>query len=270
VIRRGVKWTAWLVAGLVTAGAGWFLTLPDGSEFARANPRQTSLMKVREAAGIRSQPMTWRPLSQMAPALRHAVIVAEDANFYRHHGIDWEAAWEALERNVEERRLYRGGSTITQQLAKNLYLDPEKTLWRKFTEALIALRMERRLKKARILELYLNVVEWGRGIYGADAAARHYFNTLAAELTIQEAAWLAAILPSPLRYEANPSAVGPRAAVIQQFLERRLGPVPEIGRPPQVDEKNPMQLQGVEETPPDRTFPNAIDGQDTEKAQTFQ
>jgi monofunctional biosynthetic peptidoglycan transglycosylase len=230
-----MRWAGLLLAALAVAGAGWYLTLPDGAEFAKKNPPETALMNEREAIGISGRPVTWLPLSQIAPSLRHAVIVAEDAKFYRHHGIDWEALWDALERNWKERRLYRGGSTITQQLAKNLYLDPEKTLGRKLTEALIALRMERRLSKARILELYLNVVEWGRGVYGAEAAARHHFGKSAAELTIGEAAWLAAMLPAPLRYELNPDDFAPRAALIQRFVERRLTPQTP---PPMVDDES--------------------------------
>jgi len=147
------------------------MTLPDGSEFSRANPQRTAMMRYRAEQGNRAGPLTWVPRSRISPALRRAVIIAEDANFYHHKGIDWDAAWNALQRDWRERRFSRGGSTITQQLAKNLYLDPRKTIWRKGTEALIALRMERHLSKPRLLELYLNVVEWGRGVYGAEAAA---------------------------------------------------------------------------------------------------
>ncbi|MEW6325570.1 MAG: biosynthetic peptidoglycan transglycosylase, partial [Nitrospirota bacterium] len=178
--RRPLIAAALLAAGLVILGAGWFLALPDGGEFVDQWPERTAMMRHREAQGIRSRPLAWTPLARISPALRHAVIVAEDANFYEHAGLDWDAAWSALRRNWKERRLHRGGSTITQQLAKNLYLDPGKTVWRKITEALIAVRLERRLSKSRILELYLNVAEWGRGVYGAEAAARHYFDASAA------------------------------------------------------------------------------------------
>lgn len=220
---RLLKWFGLVVLGLVVVGTWWFLTLPDGSAFISKNPQQTTMMLHREQQGIRGH-HTWVPLARMAPQLRHAVIVAEDANFYRHHGIDWEAVRDAVQRDWNEHRLYRGGSTITQQLAKNLYLDPSKTLSRKITEAVIAMRMERNLSKSRILELYLNVVEWGRGIYGAEAAAQHYFGKSSADLTVEEAAWLAAILPAPLRYEVNrhAKAVLMRAKTIQQFVERRL------------------------------------------------
>lgn len=212
-----------ILAGVVMAGIWWSLQLPDVSRLASVNPPHTALMSYREQNGTHGHPL-WVPLTQIAPELRQAVIVAEDANFYRHHGVDWEAVWDAFERNVEEGRLYRGGSTITQQLAKNLYLDPSKTVSRKITEMAIALRMEHALSKSRILELYLNVVEWGHGIYGAESAARHYFGASASDLTLEEAAWLAAILPSPLRYEERTDSlyIQKRAERIKWLVERRL------------------------------------------------
>jgi monofunctional biosynthetic peptidoglycan transglycosylase len=245
---RLLKWLGLVVLALAIVGTWWFLTLPDGSAFISKNPQQTAMMLHREQQGIRGH-HAWVPLARMAPPLRHAVIVAEDANFYRHHGIDWDAVQDAVRRDWNEHRLYRGGSTITQQLAKNLYLDPSKTLSRKITEALIATRMERNLSKTRTLELYLNVVEWGRGIYGAEAAAQHYFGKSAADLTVEEAAWMAAILPAPLRYEVNRNApvILTRAKTIQRFVERRLpgrpapsvhdetGPVPSEEEPPSIE-----------------------------------
>ena len=239
------RWRVFLGAtlALMIFGAWGYATLPDGSEFIRRNPDRTAFMREREAEGIRArQPIDWAPLSSIAPALRYAVIVAEDANFYHHAGIDWDAARQALERDWRDRRWSHGGSTITQQLAKNLYLTQRKTLWRKTIEAAIATRMERRLSKPRMLELYLNVVEWGHGIYGVNAAAHHYFGTDAAGLTIAQAAWLAAILPAPLRYEHRPDAqlVVKRAAIIARFVERRLGgepqPPPELPPLPTPDD----------------------------------
>ena len=143
----------------------------------------------------------WVPLSRISPHLQRAVIVAEDASFFRHHGFDWEGIRDAATRNWDRGELHRGGSTITQQLAKNLYLSPEKNLLRKAREVLITRAIEGRLTKKRILELYLNVVEWGQGVYGAEAAARHYFRKSAQDLTPEEAALLAAILPSPRHYD---------------------------------------------------------------------
>ena len=141
------------------------------------------------------------PLSRISPAMQRAVVVAEDARFWEHDGVDWEAMRGALEKNWEQGRLKVGGSTITQQLAKNLYLSAARTPWRKLRELAIAWRLERSLTKKRILELYLNVIELGRRTYGAEAAARRYFGKPASDLTDLEAATLAAIIPSPRIYD---------------------------------------------------------------------
>jgi monofunctional biosynthetic peptidoglycan transglycosylase len=138
--------------------------------------------------------------------------VSEDHGFYRHHGVEWESARSALVTNWKARRLARGGSTITQQLARNLYLSPSKNPLRKIKELLIARRLEKELGKRRIFEIYLNVAEWGRGIYGAEAASRAYFGKSAADLTPEEAAALAAALPSPRRYSPVKGT---------RFMERR-------------------------------------------------
>ena len=162
----------------------------------------------------------WVPLSRISPHLQRAVIVAEDASFYRHHGFDWQGIRDAATRNWDRGELRRGGSTITQQLAKNLYLSPEKNFVRKIHEALITRALEDRLTKRRILELYLNVVEWGHGIYGAEAAARHHFGKSALDLSPAEAALLAGILPSPRRYD--PLRVTPYLIKRQEQILRRM------------------------------------------------
>lgn len=184
----------------------WLATFPDVERLAKSNPSSTALMEARATEarykGRRREPdRTWVPLSRISPHLQRAVIVAEDASFYLHDGFDWEGIKEALVRNIELGTLRRGGSTITQQLAKNLYLSSDKTVLRKINEALIARSLERHLSKTRILELYLNVVEWGQGVYGAEAAARHHFGKAARDLTAEEAALLAAILPAPRHYD---------------------------------------------------------------------
>jgi monofunctional biosynthetic peptidoglycan transglycosylase len=208
-------------------------------------------MRYREETGIHGQPI-WVPLDRIAPELIEAVIVAEDANFYRHSGVDWEGLREAARRDWKEKRLRRGGSTITQQLAKNLYLNPSKTLWRKLKELFITLRLERTLSKARILELYLNVVEWGRGIYGAEAAARHYFGKPASGLTIDEASWLAAILPSPIRYGkgSDSSYIEQRASRIARLVERRLGIRPDAEEPVEPPEPDDLPEEPMLDPPP--------------------
>jgi monofunctional biosynthetic peptidoglycan transglycosylase len=141
------------------------------------------------------------PLSRISRSLARAVVVAEDARFYEHGGVDWEAVREALEQNWSSGSLRHGGSTITQQLAKNLYLSPDRTLWRKLREWAIARRLEGSLPKRRILELYLNVVEFGPRTFGAEAAARRYFGRPAATLSDLESATLAAVIPSPRIYD---------------------------------------------------------------------
>lgn len=163
-------------------------------------------MESRKAQAIEKgqstrQKWKWVPLNRISTNLQRAVIAAEDASFFSHEGFDWDGIRDAAINNFEAGKMKRGGSTITQQLAKNLYLSSERSLFRKAHEALIARLLEHHLTKSRILELYLNIAEWGRNIYGAEAAARHHFGKSAARLTKNEAAWLAAMLPSPLRYD---------------------------------------------------------------------
>lgn len=201
----------------------WWLTFPDVTSLAKVNPDTTALIEARLAEARAKDPdaaaaRVWVPLSEIAPALQHAVIVSEDASFYFHEGFDWEGIKEAALRNVEAGKLARGGSTLTQQLAKNLYLSSHKTFLRKANEALITYALERALTKKRILELYLNVVEWGKGVYGAEAAARHHFGKHAADLSPEEAALLAAMLPSPRTYD--PLKVTRYLSVRQQQILR--------------------------------------------------
>lgn len=191
---------------LALLGLVWLVMLPDVSALEQTNPSSTALMEVRQAQareqGRSFKPRwTWVALSRMSPHLQRAVVAAEDASFFAHEGFDWEGIKDAALHNLEAGEMKHGGSTITQQLAKNLYLSSERSLFRKAREALIARSLEHRLSKKRILELYLNVAEWGRGVYGAEAAAQHHFGKPAKELTAEEAALLAAILPSPRRYD---------------------------------------------------------------------
>lgn len=186
----------------------YYLLFPDISKLEKENPVKTSFMEYRER-GARQKGKTyrirqhWVPLKKISPYLIKAVLIAEDDKFWRHEGFDYEAIQRAIERDIKEKRFKFGGSTISQQLAKNLYLSPSKNPIRKVAEAIITWRMEKMLSKKRILELYLNVVEWGDGIFGAEAASRHYFGKPSLELTPEEAARLASVLPNPRRY--NPS-----------------------------------------------------------------
>jgi monofunctional glycosyltransferase len=184
----------------------WLLEMPDVSALRATNPTVTALMKTRQTQA-KAQGYTigrhwmWVSLSRISPYLRQAVVAGEDASFFTHEGFDWEGIKDAALYNLEAGEFKRGGSTITQQLAKNLYLSSERSLLRKMREALITRSLEQHLTKDRILELYLNVAEWGQGVYGAEAAARHHFKKSSRDLTADEASWLVAILPSPRRYD---------------------------------------------------------------------
>jgi monofunctional glycosyltransferase len=205
--KRVLLWGTLLIGTLLgLVGLSWLITFPDVDILARVNPTSTALMDHRRANSSQSgrsvkRQWVWVPLSRISPDLQRAVIAAEDASFFIHEGFDWEGIKDAALYNFEAGEMKRGGSTITQQLAKNLYLSSERSLFRKAREAMITRSLEQRLTKIRILEIYLNVAEWGRGVYGAEAAARHHFDKSASDLTADEAAWLAAILPSPQRYD---------------------------------------------------------------------
>lgn len=190
---------------------------PDVRDLREANPPVTALQRERSEAAIAAgrpfrRDQQWVPLERISPHLVDAVIVSEDATFWTHSGFDFHEIRESIEKNVKERRLARGASTITQQLAKNIYFGTDKNFRRKFLEAVTTWRMERNLSKRRILEIYLNVIEWGPGVYGAEAASRRYFGVGAADLTPRQAALLAAAIPSPARM--NPAEPGP-------YLEKR-------------------------------------------------
>jgi monofunctional glycosyltransferase len=170
-----------------------------------ANPETTAFMRARLAAMREDDPGArlshqWVPYSRISTSLKRAVVVSEDAKFVTHHGFDWEEMQKAHERNLREGEIVRGGSTITQQLAKNLFLSGGRNWWRKGQEAVIAVMLETVLSKRRILEIYLNVIEWGNGVFGAEAAARHHFGVSAANLTPEQAARLAAMIPNPRHY----------------------------------------------------------------------
>jgi len=184
---------------VVAAVQLWFLShLVYWSNF---NPSSTAFMeRYLEKPGARVR-HEWVPYYRISEHLKRAVVAAEDAKFLDHEGFDWEAIQEAMRKNEQRGKVVAGASTITQQLAKNLFLSGSRTWVRKAQEAAITWMMERTLSKRRILELYLNFAEWGEGIFGAEAAARHHFGVPAASLGPEQAAWLAAILPSPRRYE---------------------------------------------------------------------
>jgi len=200
----------------------------DVTALATRTPRRTALMRAREAAARREHrpfrvDQRTVPYERISPLLRHAVLVAEDDAFYSHGGLDWSEIRASARRNLKAGRIVRGGSTITQQLAKNLYLGDERTVTRKLKEAALAIRMERALSKRRIFELYLNLIEWGDGIFGAEAAARHRFGVAAADLDARQACLLAAVIINPRRYSAlDPEPrIESRVRMIASRLRRR-------------------------------------------------
>jgi monofunctional biosynthetic peptidoglycan transglycosylase len=219
----------WLL-GLMAVGFALlvyvYLTLPDVRGLRTVNPSSTRFMELRDAeARAKGKPprhiQQWVRYSRISPDLKRAVLVAEDDAFWQHEGVDFEQLQESLELDWARGRWSRGGSTITQQLAKNLYLSPSKDPLRKLRELVIARRLEAELNKARILELYLNLIEWGDGIYGVEAAARTYFHSSAAKLGPTESAALAAAIVNPR--VMNPSRPTPRLLRRQQLILRRMG-----------------------------------------------
>ncbi len=197
-IRRALRWMLWLILGLYLACAASLVVLRW------VNPPTTGVQTQRRLEawiGHRkySKRQQFVPLANIAKDFQHAVIAAEDTRFYQHHGIDWEELHKVVADNLEEGKLGRGASTITQQLVKNLYFTTSRSAVRKVVEFTVAPLAELILSKQRILELYLNVIEWGPGVYGAEAAARRYYGMSAAHIDREQGARLAAIIPSPLR-----------------------------------------------------------------------
>jgi monofunctional biosynthetic peptidoglycan transglycosylase len=236
-----------------------FLTLPDIRPLATTNPTTTAWMEMRTAqARADGRPLRhdhrWVPYSRISPQLKRAVIVAEDSAFWRHEGVDLEQIRESMEINLEQGRALRGASTITQQLAKNLYLSPSRNPIRKLRELIIARRLEAQLDKARILEIYLNVIEWGDGVWGAEAASRRYFGVPAARLSAPQAALLAGAIINPRVY--NPGRPNARLLRRQRIVLRRMyavippTPVGTSSTPESADQPPPADLQPLPPSDP--------------------
>ena len=217
-MKRALRFGAWLAV----AAAGIFLAL-QLSYVARLwwwrdhDPQVTAFMEARLTQLRTREPSArlshvWVPYDHISTSLKRAIVVAEDSRFVDHEGFDWEAIEKAREKNARKGRIVAGGSTISQQLAKNLFLSGERTPWRKGQEALITVMIEHLMDKRRILELYLNTIEWGDGIFGVEAAARHYFGVSAAALGPEASARLAAMVPNPRFYDRHRNT---------RFLERR-------------------------------------------------
>jgi monofunctional biosynthetic peptidoglycan transglycosylase len=210
-LGRWLKWAVLAVAGLFLLWQLWLLGRV--LLWSWVNPGQTKFMEIRLAelrlknpqAELRQQ---WVPYERISIHLKRAIIAAEDAKFVDHEGFDWEGMQKALEKNQKKGRAVAGGSTISQQLAKNLFLTPTKSYARKVEEAIITLMLENLWSKRRIFEVYLNVIEWGNGVFGAEAAARNYYNTSAAQLSPEQAARLAGMVPNPRYYDRHRNAPG--------------------------------------------------------------
>jgi len=211
MIQRALLWT---LAGLVVIVLAWLAWIAGHIAWWKTHPpHETAFMAQRMDTLLATNPHAvlryrWVPYERISDHLKRAMIAAEDAHFIEHEGFDWEGVQAALEKNQRRGRVVAGGSTITQQLAKNLFLSPARSYWRKFEEAVITVLLESMLEKQRIFELYLNVIEWGSGVFGAEAAAQRYFGIAARELNAEQAARLAAMAPNPRFYERNPGAPG--------------------------------------------------------------
>ncbi len=208
VLGLFLLWQLWLL--------GWVLF------WGWVNPGTTRFMEIRLGELRQKVPnaqlqQQWVPYERISPHLKRAIIAAEDAKFVDHEGFDWDGIQKAIEKNQKKGRFVAGGSTISQQLAKNLFLTPTKSYFRKVEEAIITLMLETLWSKRRIFEVYLNVIEWGNGVFGAEAAARHYYGISAAQLGPEQAARLAGMVPNPRYYDRNRNApgLGRKAAIIQ-------------------------------------------------------
>lgn len=244
-MRKILRWSILAILGLLLGTIFYeAIMLVRVIRLRSNNPSSTSLIDARvEEAETKGQPahreQTWVPLNQISTNLQRAVLAGEDTNFVFHHGFDYQAiqkAWEQAQREAEKEakqegenddwlpnlpEFKRGGSTISQQLAKNLYLSSERSFVRKGQEAILTIMLERVLSKKRILELYLNEIEWGDGIYGAEAAAQHYFHKSASDLNFNEAAFLSAMIPNPrtvFNPQTNPRRVARRQRIIMRGM----------------------------------------------------
>ena len=194
LIAAVLAYQLWILGHVVY----WNFYNPSTSAFMQ--DRLHDLRNKDSTMALRTQ---WMPYERISPHLKRAIIAAEDGKFLEHEGFDFEAIQKAYEKNLKKGKLVAGGSTISQQLAKNLFLSGENTPWRKIQEAIITLMLERVMSKRRILEIYLNIIEWGNGVFGAEAAIRYYYGVSASSVTAEQAARLAAMVPDPRFYDRN-------------------------------------------------------------------
>ena len=225
---KSIKLIIIALISLLLLSIVYYFIFPDVSKLKKENPKKTSFMEYREEGwqkkGKRIEiKQTWIPFSRISPYLVKAVLIAEDDKFWKHEGFDFEAIEKAVEKDIKQKKFKFGGSTISQQLAKNLYLSPSKNPIRKIKEAILTWRIEKTLSKKRILELYLNVAEWGEGIFGIGAASFHYYGKPASELSPEEAARLASVLPNPRKYNPTGTSryVANRSRIIYNIMVKR-------------------------------------------------
>jgi monofunctional biosynthetic peptidoglycan transglycosylase len=227
-----VRFVVWSLAAVFLAFAGWITylaaTAPDVAYLARENPKTTAFAEAwKKSRGQKSAKtyQEWADFDRFSPYLIGAVLVAEDVNFWEHPGYDWAEIKKALKTDIKRKKFARGASTITQQLAKNLFLSGSKTPGRKIKEFFVARDIEKKLTKERIFELYLNWVEWGEGIFGGEAASWHYFQKPASDLWPEEAVRLASILPNPKKFSPFSDSAGlrrKRNLILQRMVKYKM------------------------------------------------
>ena len=226
-LRRWAGWAILLFLGLILLYQLWiFLHIIWWKYY---NPSNSAFMEDRLVVLHEKNPdaklrHNWIPYDKISLNLKRALVAAEDANFMEHEGFDWDAIQRAYERNMKKGKVVAGGSTISQQLAKNLFLSSKRSSWRKLEEAIITVMLETVLSKQRIFEIYLNIIEWGNGVFGAEAASRYYFDKSAANLDAWEAARLASMVPNPRYYDRNRSTA---------FLDKKTNLI--LGRMPSAE-----------------------------------
>ena len=217
-MKNAMRFAGWLALGLAAIFLAVQLSFLARVWWWRGHDPQTTAFMAASLERMQAKNPkarlrhAWVPYDRISTHLKRAIVVAEDSRFAEHEGFDWEAIEKAIEKNRRKGKVVAGASTISQQLAKNLFLSADRTPWRKGQEALITVMIEQTMSKRRILEIYLNVIEWGEGVFGAEAAARHYYGTSAAGLGPEAAARLAAMVPNPRFYDRNRNT---------RFLERK-------------------------------------------------
>jgi monofunctional biosynthetic peptidoglycan transglycosylase len=226
--KIGIKAILLILTSAFILSIAAYLFYPDVAKLKKENPKKTSFMEYREKQWKEEGKKLavrqfWVPLARISNYMTKAVIIAEDDKFWSHAGFDFDAIEKSLEKDLKEKKFKFGGSTISQQLAKNLFLTPSKNPLRKIKEAILTWRLEKNLSKRRILELYLNVAEWGEGIFGIEAASRHYYGKPATDLSADEAARLAAVLPNPRKYHPIGTSryVNNRSRIIYEIMVKR-------------------------------------------------